>query len=159
AFGPSRGPAPWVYGAPLLRIAAVGALCWGLVTLLLLVPKAHAAAILPEKEHRHILLVLDVSPSMHLQDAGPDAKQSRARRASAVLESFFKRVPAEQYRVSVVACYNGAKPVVIDSKDMEVVRNILGDLPMHFAFEPGQTDIFAGLQEAARIAHPWKPQS
>jgi hypothetical protein len=46
--------------------------------------------------------------------------------------------------VSVVAVYNGAKPVVIDTKDFEVMRNILGDLPMHHAFRSGKTKLFDG---------------
>jgi Ca-activated chloride channel family protein len=148
-----------VYAAPLLRVAAVGALTWGLTTLLLLPPKIHTGKVLPEGQFKHLLLVLDVSPSMRLTDAGPLGKQTRMRRARDVLDSFFQRVPAEQYRVSVVACYNGAKPVVIETKDMEVVRNILSDLPMHYAFPPGKTDIFSGLQEAARVARPWNPGS
>ena len=75
------------------------------------------------------------------------------------MESFFKRVPVEIYLISVVACYNGAKPVVVDTKDLEVVRNIFGDLPMHYAFPSGKTDLFSGLTEAAKIAHPWQPKS
>jgi Ca-activated chloride channel family protein len=81
------------------------------------------------------------------------------QRARDVMESFFKRVPIEQYRISVVAVYNGAKPVVIDTTDVDVVRNILNDLPMHHAFQVGKTDIFAGLEEAAKIARPWNPRS
>jgi Ca-activated chloride channel family protein len=96
---------------------------------------------------------------MRLDDAGPKGDQQRMKRASEVMESFFKRVAIEQYRISVVAVYNGAKPVVVDTKDVEVVRNILGDLPMHHAFPTGKTDIFSGLEEAAKIAHPWKPRS
>jgi Ca-activated chloride channel family protein len=75
------------------------------------------------------------------------------------MESFFDRVPIEQYRVTVIAVYNGAKPVVVDTKDFEVVRNILGDLPMHYAFVAGKTKLFEGLEEAARIAAPWNPRS
>ncbi len=159
AFGPSRRPAPWVWAAPFARVAALAAVTWGLVTLMMLEPKVHNVAEIPESEYRHVVLVLDVSPSMRLQDAGPEAKQSRMQRAADVMESFFKRVAIEQYRISVVACYNGAKPVVIDTRDIEVVRNILNDLPMHYAFEAGKTDIFAGLEEAARIARPWRPKS
>lgn len=132
---------------------------WGLVTLLLLTPKVHTADVLPENEYQHVLIVLDVSPSMRLQDAGPDGKQGRMERASDVLESFFRRVAIQQYRLSVVAFYTGAKPVVVDTTDIDVVRNILSDLPMHYAFTVGETDIFAGLKEAANIAHPWKPRS
>jgi len=159
AFGPSRRPASWVWFAPLARVAALAAVTWGLATLMMLEPKVHNVAEIPESEFRHVVLVLDVSPSMRLQDAGPDAKQSRMQRAADIMESFFKRVAIEQYRISVVACYNGAKPVVIDTRDVEVVRNILNDLPMHYAFEAGKTDIFSGLAEAAEIARPWRPKS
>jgi len=63
------------------------------------------------------------------------------------------------YRTSVVAVYNGAKPVVIDTKDLEIIHNILTELPMNHAFKPGGTDIFAGLEEAAKLAKPWRPGS
>jgi Ca-activated chloride channel family protein len=105
------------------------------------------------------LLVLDVSPSMRLVDAGPEKKESRMQRARKVMNSFFERAPVEDNLVSVVAVYNGAKPVVVDTKDLDVVRNILGDLPMHYAFTAGKTKLFTGLEEAARIAHPWAPNS
>jgi Ca-activated chloride channel family protein len=81
------------------------------------------------------------------------------KRASEVMESFFERVPIDQYLTTVVACYNGAKPVVVRTKDLEVVRNILGELPMHQAFPSGQTDLFAGIREAAKLAAPWNPRS
>ncbi len=81
------------------------------------------------------------------------------KRAADVMESFLQRIPVELYLVSVVACYNGAKPVVVDTKDLEVVRNIFGDLPMHYAFPAGKTDLFSGLAEAVRIAQPWQPKS
>jgi Ca-activated chloride channel family protein len=158
-FGPDQRPAPWANLAPALRIAAIAALCWGLATLLMLPPKAHVAETIPDRERRHILIVLDVSPSIRLKDAGPNADQSRLARSAVVMESFFQRIPVEIYLVSVVACYNGAKPVVVDTKDLEVVRNIFGDLPMQYAFPAGKTDLFAGLIEAARIAGPWQPQS
>lgn len=159
AFGPRGRPAAWARLAPLLRVVALGAVCWGLVTLMLLVPKVHTAEVLPDDELKHVMLVLDVSPSMRLEDAGPEHDQTRRQRAFALMESFFKRVAIQQYRVSVVAVYNGAKPVVVDTRDVDVVRNILDDLPMEYAFPSGETDIFAGLKEAAKIAHPWQPKS
>jgi Ca-activated chloride channel family protein len=55
--------------------------------------------------------------------------------------------------------YTGAKPVVIDTQDFEVVRNILGELPMHYAFPSGRTTLLDGFVEAARIAKPWNPRS
>jgi Ca-activated chloride channel family protein len=159
AFGPSGHPVLWARFAPLLRIAAVAAVAWGLTTLLLLRPKVHRMDEIPPNEYRHLVLLLDVSPSMKLQDGGPTGKQSRAQRAADLLQSFFERVPIYLYKTTIVAVYNGAKPVVIETTDVEVVRNILSDLPMNYAFEPGATNIFAGLEEAARIAHPWQPSS
>jgi Ca-activated chloride channel family protein len=159
AFGPARKPALWARFAPSLRVVALAALAWGFTTLLLLIPKAHKESEIPEGDYRHLLLVLDVSPSMRLDDAGPTSKQSRMKRAADLLTSFFERVPIERYRITVVAVYTEAKPVVIETRDMEVVRNILHDLPMHHAFTPGSTNMFAGLEEAAKIARPWQPGS
>src|SRR5439155_13184548 len=139
AFGPRRRPLGWARTAPLWRTLAAGLLGFGLSSLLLLPPKVHKIGALPDGEIHHLVLVLDVSPSIRLVDAGPSRKQSRMQRARDVMESFFGRVPVEQYRLSVIATYNGAKPVVVDTSDLDVVRNILGDLPMHYAFPVGQT--------------------
>ncbi len=159
AFGPGGKPSYWARFAPLVRIAGASALAWGFVSLMLIPPKAHVAETLPDKDRRHLLLILDVSPSMLLKDAGPKRDQSRKVRASEVLNSFFSRVPIDSYLISVVACYNGSKPVVVDTKDMEVVHNILTDLPMQYAFLAGKTDLFSGLTEGAKIAQPWNPKS
>ena len=159
AFGPNMRPAIWARSAPFMRVLAIAALAWGMITLIFVEPKVHKAEGLPETEKRHLLMVLDVSPSMRLVDAGPERDASRMHRASTIMESFFKRVHVSQYNISVVAVYNGAKPVVVDTNDMEVVRNILTDLPMHYAFQSGKTKLFDGLEEAAKIAKPWKPRS
>ncbi len=160
AFGPGLHPRRWARLTPLLRALAVASVSWGLITLFLATPKVHHSdSGVAVGEYRHLMLVLDVSPSMRLEDAGPSGKQSRMQRASDLLQSFFERVTLEQYRISIVAVYSGAKPVVVDTTDAEVVRNILEDLPMHYAFKTGKTDIFTGLEEAARIARPWNPRS
>jgi len=162
AFGPLERPAAWVRAVPLLRAAAVAALAWGLGFLLLAEPVTHESPDAPrrrEGDHRHVLIVLDVSPSMRLVDAGPEGDQSRMERARDLMESLFDRVPLDQFRITVVAVYNGAKPVVQETADLEVVRNILGDLPMHFAFPTGKTRLFDGLEEAVRLARPWNPRS
>ncbi len=161
AFGPGGRPAYWVRTVPVLRAVAAGGLAWGVLTLLTLDPKVHSSNAQPGEleKPRHVLLVLDVSPSMRLVDAGPKKLQSRMQRARTVMDSFFSRVPLEQYRMTVVAVYNGAKPVVQETSDIEVVRNILGDLPLHFAFPSGKTKLLDGLEEAARIARPWNPGS
>jgi Ca-activated chloride channel family protein len=159
AFGPACRPRFWVYGAPTLRVLALAAITWGLTTLLLLIPKVRQSGVLAESEYRNLLLVLDVSPSMLLQDAGPTGKQSRRKRAADLLKSFFERIPVDHYRMTVLAVYSDVKPVVVATTDLEIVRNILNDLPMEHAFKAGPTNLFAGLDEAAKLARPWRPKS
>ncbi len=162
AFGPHRRPAVWAASAPWLRILSTAMAAWGLTTLAFLPPRTYDPGTGKErsaKDPQHVLIVLDVSPSMRLEDAGPERKEPRMARARQLMESFFDRVPLDEFRVSVVAVYNGAKPVVIDTSDFEVIRNIFGDLPMHHAFQAGQTELLEGLKVAAETAKPWLPGS
>ncbi|MBX9583207.1 MAG: VWA domain-containing protein [Gemmataceae bacterium] len=159
AFGPSRRWLALAAVAPALRTLAAGAAAWGLTVLALLPPKAHKLNEVLPGEYRHLVLVLDVSRSMTVEDAGREGKQPRRERAADLIQSFFERVEAERYKTTVVAFAKEAKPVVVDTVDREVVRNILSDLPLRHAFKPGDTDLFAGLEEAARVAKPWPPGS
>ena len=160
AFGASRKPRMWAYASPFLRTFAMVALAWGLTTLLIGKPKSFRpeGSVQPGKE-QHLLILLDVSPSMRLEDAGPSKKQARKDRARDIMRSLFERIPADQYLVSVIAVYNGAKPVVVDSRDLDVVDGVLADLPLYQAFESGQTRLLDGLTEGAKIAKPWNPAS
>jgi Ca-activated chloride channel homolog len=158
AFGPRARPASWARLAPALRVLSLGSLAWAFCALLSLDPKVHKKdEETPESEMRHLLVVMDVSPSMRLVDAGPEGKQSRRARARDLIESLLARVTASQCLVTIVATYNGAIPVVEKTRDLEVVRNIVDDLPLQYAFRSGGTDLFAGLAEAARIARPLRP--
>ena len=159
AFGPGRRPAFWARFAPALRVLAMTALSWGLATLFVLEPTTHNAGEIDVKKKRHLVLLLDVSPSMRLDDAGPESDQSRTQRARVLIESLFDRVPIRQYRLSVIAFYNDAIPVVVDTEDLEVVKNTLNDLPMHFAFEGDKTDLFKGLEKAVEVTKSWQPSS
>lgn len=159
AFGPYMTPRLWARWAPWVTALSVAAVVWGLTTLLFIEPKTHTATTIADSELKHLVLVLDVSPSMFLVDAGPDGHQSRRQRVHSLMTSFFDRVQLPNYRTSVVAVYNGAKPVVIDTRDREVVNNILDDLPLHFAFNAGKTDLFAGLGEAAGIVKEFPPKT
>lgn len=159
AFGPKKRPALWALLAPWLRIAAIGLLAWGLTTLFMIKPKVYKAKTLAEDELRHVVLILDVSPSMKLKDAGPEKKLTRGERAFSLMESFFKRVSISQMRLSMVAVYNGAKPVVVDTKDVDVVRNFLDGMEMYQAFDTGNTQLFDGLEEAVKIAADWRANS
>jgi len=156
AFGPTGVPRAWATMAPVLRAVSVAALAWGLTTLIWLPPKVHREAVVDKSKLRHLLILLDASPSMRLVDAGPTKKQSRRARAKDLIESFLVRAGAD-FKISIIAFYTSAKPVVVDTVDGEVVQNILADLPLHWAFDAGSTHLFEGLQEAAKLAQPWKP--
>src|SRR5262249_59116808 len=83
----------------------------------------------------------------------------RDQRAADILKFFFDRVHKERYRTSIVAVYSDAKPVVQDTTDLEVVRNILTDLPLAHAFKAGPTNLFTGVEAAVKLAKPWPPGS
>ncbi len=159
AFGPGGRPSGWTRAAPALRVLSGAAAAFGLVTLLLIEPASRGGKSLDPARLRHLVVVLDVSPSMRLADAGPDGKETRRARAAALVRGVLSRVPTDRHRVSVVAVAGGALPVVVDTRDGDVLANILDDLPLSFAFRAGKTDLFAGLAEAARIARDWKPGS
>ena len=159
AFGPAGRAREWTWVVPLARAGGLALLVWGLATLFQIDPRVHKPKTLSAKDARRILIALDVSPSMHLTDAGIGGTQTRAKRAAAVMMSVLDRVALEQAKVTVVAFYNGAKPVVVDAGDPNVVRNILADLPLDYAFDHGKTNLFAGLTEAFTIAKPWREKS
>ena len=79
AFGPSARPAHWVRLAPVLRATGFGALTWGLLTLIDVEPRVHRDDSLVDDDPRHLLLLLDVSPSMTLKGADPTHVQTRQR--------------------------------------------------------------------------------
>jgi Ca-activated chloride channel family protein len=160
AFGPGGAPRSWTKAAPWLRVAAVGALTWGFLTLLQIGPQSvRREEFVPEGGFRHLIIALDASPSMFLSDAGVAGKQTRAARASEVLQSLLGRIALDQVRISIVAFYTGAKPVVVDTSDMEVVRNCLNDLPLGVAFNVGKTELLEGVRASAEIAKDWQPGS
>lgn len=159
SFGPSALPSSWSKIAPIIRCIAVTLIVWGLTTLLTIQPKVHKAKTVDPNEIRHIVIVLDVSPSMKIKDAGSDGLRTRRERAFELMESFFKRVRVEQMRLSLIAVYNGAKPVVVDTKDPEVVRNFLDGMDMYTAFEAGKTHLFDGLNLAADVSSSWRKDS
>jgi Ca-activated chloride channel homolog len=159
AFGPGGHPRKWTHIAPWLRVAAAGSLAWGLTTLLLIGPRAARSDRIPEGGYGHLVLALDVSPSMQLQDAGPAGKDTRAHRAGEVLMSLLQRIATDQVRISIVAFYTDAKPVVVDTYDLEVVKNALSELPLDLAFDVGKTALLQGVRQAAELARPWQPES
>lgn len=159
-FGSGRQPSLLVRWMPWLN-ALAGALCaWGFATLFLVTPKTRQTTEkISRPDMRHVIFVLDVSPSMRLEDAGPGATERRAARVARILRQFFRTAPTGQTLFTVIATYTDAKPVVVDTQDADVILNITDRLPLAHIFESGRTRIFAGLEEAARTAKPWKAAS
>ncbi len=162
AFGPAAKPRRWVAAAPLLRALGVGAVCWGLVILVQIESalwEADDSATEARQRIHHLVVALDVSPSMQLEDAGPQDGQARAERAREVLRSILDRLNLRRTRVSLVAFYTEARPVVVDTFDRNVVSNILDDLPLEHAFQAGKTNMYEGVEVASEIARAWPPRS
>lgn len=161
AFGPSQKPTLFGTISPIIRVLMLTLLAWGLTALLIIDPKVHTTEIKevePEKV-QHLILVLDVSPSMYLKDAGPDGKMSRVKRASTIVKSIFSRLSQDYLHLSIIATYNGALPVVKDTRDLELINTMLDGGSMFFAFKPGKTKLFDGIQVACDMAKKWQNDS
>ncbi len=154
----SRAQMPWTYGLPFIRLVCITLVAWAICILL----EPHGlmqTGSSKSESQRRLLILLDVSPSMHLIDAGPDHTLSRAERTRDLTLSLMERSDMSNLLTTVIAFYNGAKPVVIDAKDIEVIRNIVDDLPLDHAFEAGKTNIAEAVKVAAKQMHNWPDDS
>lgn len=159
-FGPRGKAATWTIAVPLLRVCAVSAACWGFASLLLVVEaRVHNLKSIPENEYKNLVLVFDASPSMQLRDAGPEGTRTRRQRASDLVESLFNRIPMRQFKISMIAVYSDAKPLLENSKDHEVVRHIMEEMILYHAFKPGKTKLISGLKLTAEMVKSWNPNS
>ncbi len=155
AFAGGR-PRTWAVWTPGLRVAAIGVLAWSLLVLAdgATLPGASARR-LPQR----LLIALDVSPSMHLRDAGPGGQQTRADRARSLLRKLLAQAGERPLRVGIIAFHGTAIPVLSGSDDRDVVANVLDDLPLEHAFASGKTRLYEALACADRVARPWPPGS
>lgn len=159
AFGPSGRPAAWARLAPALRVLAMGLATFGAWLLLRHDPIEVAVEPNP-RAARQLLVVLDVSPSMNLSDAGPATPRiMRGVRAGEVLRGILDRLDMQDTRVSLIACYSDAVPMLRDSTDKELVSGLMDGLPLYTAFKPGETDLQAGIDEAFAMAKGWARRS
>jgi Ca-activated chloride channel family protein len=165
AFGPAGKPRAWTRAVPLLRVVAATALGWGL-TILLVAPAesidttgAEAEVETLPQDLQRVILLLDVSPSMAITDSGPEKNLKRRDRILQVIEAIFPRISLGRTRFSLIAFFTSARPVVMDASDTAVIRNVLDNLPLVWAFEPGKTNVIEGLKSAAELARDWSPKS
>jgi len=150
AMGPAGQARAWVRWVPAVKATALAAMAWALATLMLNHGGAYRESddAQRRREHRHhLVFVADLSPSMHLRDAGPGRDQTRAQRMRDVVNAVLQRVGGDVI-YSVVAFYTDAMPVIVDTDDAELVRNVFDGLPIWYAMESGKTDLGAGVRKA-----------
>lgn len=159
AFGEGGKPRRWVTIVPLLRVCAAIAVTWGLLILMSLDPRVQEVE--PSRgASRHLLIALDVSPSMLLEDSGPEKeKVRRAVWAGEVVQGVLDRLDMSTTRITLVAFYTDAIPVLSETFDKVVVANALDGLQMYTAFEPGATQLQEGIEKALDLAKAWMPDS
>ena len=159
AFGASARPAAWVSLVSPIRVAAAGMLTWSLFILLAVDPQAREIDT-DRAASKHLLLALDVSPSMQLVDSGPEReKVSRAIWGGRVLQGILDRLDMATTRITLVAFYTDAKTVLTETPDKAVIANALDGLPMYAAFESGPTRLQEGVMAALDEAKSWMPGS
>jgi Ca-activated chloride channel family protein len=159
AFGPGGRPAAWARLAPAMRIAGLALATFGATVLFQYDPVETEVEPDP-RASRQLLVVLDVSPSMNLSDAGPgNEKVMRGVWGGKVLQGILDRLDMKDTRVSMVAFYTKAIPMLQDSTDKNVLANLMDGLPLYTAFKAGETDLQAGLEAAFEMAKGWARRS
>ena len=150
AFGPAAAARAWTKAVPCLRVLALAAFAWGLAVMYQLHMAAGKDGRPQPKESPRLIFVADLSPSMLLKDAGPDGKQTRRERMREEVESILMRVGGD-LRYGVIGFYTDAKPVVMDARDPELVRNVFNGLPISYVMKAGSTDL--GTAVSAAVKH------
>ncbi len=151
AFGPAGVPKRWTRVLPLLRALCLAVFTWGLATLVVLkLAPAGGGKDGGGKEATRLVFVADLSPSMHLRDAGPDGKQKRQERMREVVEGILQRVSGN-LRFGVIGFYTDSVPVVMEARDPELVRNVFNGLPLTYAMPVGQTDLGQAINAAVKL--------
>ncbi len=144
AFGPENQPRLWTQLAPPLRVLALAGVVWALVILMAFEGSSRAREN-KAKTTRHLMIMLDVSPSMLLKDSGEGGVTPRAAQAANLIRSVLDRAPSGEVKVSMTCFYTDAMPLVTACSDREVIMNFAGNLPLHIAYQPGKTDLVKSL--------------
>ena len=157
AFGPVARPRAWTRLVPPLRVASLAGAAWALVTLV------SFNDLVRERDRRtrtvrHLMVLLDVSPSMLIADAG-NASSTRMARASEVLRSVLDRVPGDNIRFSAAAFYTEARMLVEQCQDRELLLHLAGGVPFHITYRPGKTDLLKSINQAGGFIKDWQRKS
>ncbi len=155
AFGPTGRPARWVCALPALRALGMGMAIFGALVLFSFNP-SEPPLFRSARASRQLLICLDVSPSMHLPDAGPEhARTTRAERAGEVIQTLLDHTDFAETRATLIGFYTKAVPIAVDTSDPGVIANSMRGLPLYKAFDAGESDLAVGLNAALQMAHSW----
>ncbi|MFO0834572.1 MAG: vWA domain-containing protein [Phycisphaerales bacterium] len=155
AFGPGGRAAAWARVAPAARCVGVALAAWGAIVLLNYDPVAVEVTPSP-RASRQLLVVLDASPSMNLKDAGPGPeKMTRMEWAGRVVQGVLDRLDMKDTRITMVAFYSSAVPLLQDTTDKNLISSVMGGVPLYTAFRAGETDMGAGVQKAFELSRGW----
>jgi Ca-activated chloride channel family protein len=158
AFGPSAKPRGWTLVVPPLRVLAYAGLIWSLVVLLAF----EGSSRMHDRKAtatRHLMVLLDVSPSMELKDAGADGTLTRRARAASLLKSVMERANSDQTRITMACFYSDAMLLAKDCADRELIWNFADNLPLHMAFKPGKTSMIKSLNTAGGMVKSFPRKS
>lgn len=158
AFGPTERPRLWTVLASPLRVFGVGGAVWALIMLLAFdgssrVRERNVAGT------RHLMVLLDVSPSMQLEDGGDSGRQKRAARAAAVLRSVMDRATSDEVKVTMACFYSHTMQLVKECSDREVIWNFADNLPLYIAYRHGKTDLVKSLNQAGEMVKDFPRKS
>jgi Ca-activated chloride channel homolog len=158
AFGPESQPSLWTQLAPPLRMLALTAAVWALVVLMAFEGSSRARE-RQSKATRHLMILLDVSPSMQLKDSGEGGVTPRAAQAAKLIQSVLDRAPSGEVKISMACFYTDARPLVTQCTDREVVMNFADNLPLYIAYRPGKTDLVKSLNTAGDLVKDFPRKS
>src|SRR5215218_10231948 len=130
------GPSPRRYVPPALFLLALGLLCVALA-------RPHRSTLVAS-DKATVILVVDVSGSMHATDVKP----TRLGAAQAAVRTFLERVP-ERVRVGLIAFSSEAEVAAPPTTDRDVVRQSVDELDFLQAY--GGTAIGDALAAAVEL--------
>jgi Ca-activated chloride channel family protein len=142
-------PAPWTHHLPWIRTVCVALLAGALSILFHASDSTQHGKTQPRE--RHLVALLDVSPSMLIRDAGKSGGESRAERAARILTELLNRCPGDHIKMSLIAFYTEPKPLVQATTDRNVIRYMASELPLHILFKPGKTDLLKSINLTPKI--------
>jgi Ca-activated chloride channel family protein len=142
-------PAEWTRHLPWIRTTCLALLASAFGILYHASASAQNGQTKPRE--RHLVVLLDVSPSMLIRDAGESGTESRAERAAQILTEILNRCPGDHIKLSLVAFYTEPKALVQDTTDRNVVRYMASELPLHILFKPGKTDLLKSLNQTPKL--------